>query len=162
MNAIYDGVKKPILTIKQALKKAEDEGKLGDVYLPKVLKIERETKAVPKNNIKGEFEIGSQYHFQMEPQTTICIPREDGMDVYCATQWMDQVQACIASMLSVSNNRWHISTNLLKRFLVSMELHFWVNSCLIYIVVLMFKSVDLAVGLGVKFHEQLRSLQSAH
>lgn len=87
VNGIYDGVKKPILTIKEALKKAEEEGKLQDVYLTdRVLKLGKPSLEASKHNIKGEFEIGGQYHFQMEPQTTICIPREDGMDVFSATQ----------------------------------------------------------------------------
>ncbi|XP_059620522.1 xanthine dehydrogenase-like isoform X2 [Phlebotomus argentipes] len=51
--------------------------------------------------ITGHFEIGSQYHFTMEAQTTVAMPNEDGMDVYCSTQWMDLVQLAISQMLNI-------------------------------------------------------------
>lgn len=40
-------------------------------------------------HIKGSFEIGSQYPFTMEPQTTICVPDEQGINVHSATTWID-------------------------------------------------------------------------
>jgi xanthine dehydrogenase molybdopterin-binding subunit B len=58
----------------------------------------------PAHIIKGEFAMGGQYHFQMETQIAICHPREDGLDVYSATQWIDLVQASIASALKIPNN----------------------------------------------------------
>lgn len=56
--------------------------------------------------IKGEIETGSQYHFTMEPQSCVCIPTEDGIDVYPASQWIDLAQTSIASCLGVPNNRY--------------------------------------------------------
>lgn len=59
-----------------------------------------------KKKITGHFEIPStQYHFHMETQQCICIPSEEGMDVYSSTQWVDNVQVAISEMLKVPANR---------------------------------------------------------
>ncbi|KAH8347445.1 hypothetical protein KR059_010727 [Drosophila kikkawai] len=53
---------------------------------------------------RGILELESQYHFTMEPQTTIVVPLDNILQVYCATQWMDGTQGAIAHMLGVSVN----------------------------------------------------------
>lgn len=56
-------------------------------------------------SVQGRFEIGSQYHYTMEPHTTMCIPAEDGgIDVYSSTQWVDFTQVAIASSLNIPEN----------------------------------------------------------
>jgi hypothetical protein len=67
--------------------------------------------AVPDQNevthvIKGSFDIGGQYHFTMETQQCVCVPTEDGMDVYPSTQWMDLSQFGIAQALTRPENRF--------------------------------------------------------
>ncbi|CAD6992152.1 unnamed protein product [Ceratitis capitata] len=58
----------------------------------------------PDISSKGVFEIGGQYHFTMEPQTTIAVPFEEGLQVWTATQWMDHTQSVIAKMLQIKAN----------------------------------------------------------
>lgn len=58
-----------------------------------------------KHTIKGTFRNGNQYHFTMETQTCVCVPIEDGIDVFAATQWMDLTQVAIAQCLDIKNNR---------------------------------------------------------
>ncbi|KAH8265261.1 hypothetical protein KR038_002707 [Drosophila bunnanda] len=53
---------------------------------------------------KGILEMGSQYHFTMEPQTTIVVPVDNILQVYCSTQWMDCTQGAMAHMLGASVN----------------------------------------------------------
>lgn len=61
--------------------------------------------------IKGEFVTRGQYHFHMETQTCICIPKEDGMDVYSSTQSMDNVQASISAALRKPSNTYEFGQN---------------------------------------------------
>lgn len=54
--------------------------------------------------VSGELQLGGQYHYSMETQTCICVPIEDGMDIYSSTQWVDLVQVAVARMLNVSES----------------------------------------------------------
>lgn len=54
--------------------------------------------------IRGNMQIGSQFHFSMEPQTTVCVPAEDGIDVYTSTQWIDFTNQAIAECLNIPQN----------------------------------------------------------
>lgn len=59
--------------------------------------------------IQGENEIGAQYHYPMEPQTTFCMPSDDGgIDVYASTQWVDFVQTAISECLQVPEHKIHV------------------------------------------------------
>ncbi|KAJ8675993.1 hypothetical protein QAD02_011779, partial [Eretmocerus hayati] len=57
-----------------------------------------------KYKIKGTHELARQYHFSMETQTCVCVPVEDGMDVYSATQYINLTQSSIASLLNIQEN----------------------------------------------------------
>lgn len=91
----------PVPTILDVLEKAPDR----IIPLPHFSQV---AKSVGDLNgtkkIKGRLEIGSQYHYTMEPQTCVCIPIEDGIDVYSATQYIDATQMAIADALKLPNN----------------------------------------------------------
>lgn len=55
--------------------------------------------------VAGTFDIGSQYHYTMEPQTTVCIPAEDGIEVISSTQWVHIVQIAVSRCLNIPNNQ---------------------------------------------------------
>lgn len=59
---------------------------------------------------KGELDMGLQYHFFMEPHTTVAIPSEGGLQLYVATQWMDLVQIVVSNLLSLKNNEIQVKT----------------------------------------------------
>lgn len=56
--------------------------------------------------LKGSFDLYGQYHYTMETQTCVCIPIEDGIDVFASTQWMDFTHIAIAGALNVPLNRF--------------------------------------------------------
>ncbi|XP_035716520.1 indole-3-acetaldehyde oxidase [Folsomia candida] len=98
---VYSDVKKPVLDMKDSLKLAE---KKGENCILEIRKTSPSGDEKGTQTIKGEFRVGSQYHMSMETQSCICVPREDGMDVFCATQYPDLVQSVVASAIGVPNH----------------------------------------------------------
>ncbi|KAL5273913.1 hypothetical protein ACFFRR_000587 [Megaselia abdita] len=77
---------------------------------------ETDKKAAPSFNLNAEksgteilnnwslrvyYSLGGQYHFPLEPNTTVCVPQEDSYKIYCSTQWMDFAQASMARVINV-------------------------------------------------------------
>ncbi|XP_053674936.1 aldehyde oxidase 3-like [Anopheles nili] len=54
--------------------------------------------------LEGSFDLPSQYHLSMETQQCVCVPIDDGMDVYSSTQWVDICQIAIARALCIPEN----------------------------------------------------------
>lgn len=58
-----------------------------------------------KHKVNGHFEMAStQYHHYMETQQCICIPIEDGMDIYSSSQWTDTAHVAVAEFLKLPQN----------------------------------------------------------
>ncbi|KAG5332878.1 XDH dehydrogenase, partial [Acromyrmex heyeri] len=91
--------KKPVLTIEDSLVTKDDTRFMKSISIPAKKKGDN-----VQHKIKGVFLTGSQYHYTMELQSCVCIPAEDGMDVYPTSQWMDLTQISIANVLGVKNN----------------------------------------------------------
>jgi len=92
---------KPIITIKEALKKKK--------FVLKGIKVQRgnPAKAIrrSKNHLKGSFTTGSQEHFYLEGQVAFAIPKEDkDLLVYSSTQHPSETQQIIAKMLNQNSN----------------------------------------------------------
>ncbi|XP_047028407.1 xanthine dehydrogenase-like [Helicoverpa zea] len=55
--------------------------------------------------IKGANSVYGQYHFTIETLTTVITPSDEGLDVYCASQWIEGVQLMISRALNMDQNR---------------------------------------------------------
>lgn len=98
--------KPPVLTVRQALKSPDLKERMvtENTITPTAEKGTDVSKV-----IKGSFDFYGQYHYTMETQTCVCIPTEDGIDVYPASQWMDLVQATISEVLNIPVNRINVT-----------------------------------------------------
>lgn len=71
----------------------------------------------PDKEVRGIFEMGLQYQFTLEPQTTVAIPFEDGLKVFSSTQWMDHTQAVIAHCLQMNVKNVQLQVSAVRFFL---------------------------------------------
>ncbi|XP_055537446.1 uncharacterized protein LOC129725515 isoform X2 [Wyeomyia smithii] len=59
--------------------------------------------------IQGQLSLGGQYHYTMETQVCFCLPKEDGMDIYSATQYTTSALAAVSQVLKVHQSQLNIS-----------------------------------------------------
>lgn len=55
--------------------------------------------------VEGHLAIGGQYHYTLEPQTTVCRVVEDGFELHSACQWIDLIHTRVAKALNVPANK---------------------------------------------------------
>lgn len=109
----YEDVKKPVVTIEQAL----TEGGRDEVVTlaftgsvdPAVIGDPEGQLEVAPHRLKGNLTQGSQYHLNMEPSAARVVPIEDGYDVYCTSQWPTETQAVVAQVLGITANSINMS-----------------------------------------------------
>uniref|UniRef100_A0A182S7D9 Indole-3-acetaldehyde oxidase n=1 Tax=Anopheles maculatus TaxID=74869 RepID=A0A182S7D9_9DIPT len=101
---IYErGSDKPVYpTVKAMLKDATKMCIEDHLHHQKLLS--NEEQLITTKQIQGTIEMYGQYHFALEPQTCVCVPVEDGIDIYAATQWIDLCQIAVAAALKVPQN----------------------------------------------------------
>ncbi|CAG9765804.1 unnamed protein product [Ceutorhynchus assimilis] len=58
-----------------------------------------------KTVIKGKTNVRGQYHFHMETQNCMVIPKEDGLDIFAATQWMNALQGAVSQILNIPSQK---------------------------------------------------------
>lgn len=92
----YEDIKKPILTIEEALKEGRSEA-----CDPVLFGNFEDGLKDSKHNLIGELHQGSQFHLTLEPYSSRVIPIEDGYDVFCTTQWPTEAQAVVSSVLDI-------------------------------------------------------------
>lgn len=108
----YEDVKKPILTIKDALKAGKKHTSMNfitNTREPYTLGNAEEALKTAAHTLTGELSQGSQYHFNMEPHSARVVPTEDGYDVYSTTQWPTETQATTAQVLGIATNSINVS-----------------------------------------------------
>ncbi|XP_075976974.1 xanthine dehydrogenase/oxidase-like isoform X2 [Anticarsia gemmatalis] len=98
VTATYKNVKKPVLDVRET----QGDSRKSKLYT--------EVNATEKGddvtkNVKGMNSIYGQYHFVMETLTCVIKPSDEGLDVYCATQWLEGVQLMISRALKIDQNR---------------------------------------------------------
>ncbi|GFS24784.1 indole-3-acetaldehyde oxidase, partial [Elysia marginata] len=99
----YKNVKKPIVTIEDAIKQKSFHPNPPDPY-----KIGDAKAAIAKapHKLSGQIKCGEQYHFHMETQSCLCSPTDDGgMDVLASTQWLDGVLETVAQVLGLKQSQ---------------------------------------------------------
>ncbi|KAI8431848.1 hypothetical protein MSG28_004418 [Choristoneura fumiferana] len=93
----YSNIKKPVIDIKKAKKDANRTKmageKSGGSKGTEIYKI-----------VKGDETIYQQTHFCMETLMCVTKPTEEGLEAYCATQWLDNTQAAISRVLKMPEN----------------------------------------------------------
>ncbi|KAF2897493.1 hypothetical protein ILUMI_08680, partial [Ignelater luminosus] len=99
VKAEYSPGEKPFLSIRQILAAGANDRTREDASL----KASRKGEDV-KHVVKGTFDTTWQYHYHMETQICAVVPKEDSLDIYPGTQWMDLIQVAVASVLNISEN----------------------------------------------------------
>lgn len=94
----YKDIKKPILTLQESID--------ANATLPFMMGGEKKigdpdgAMAKATHTVSGEIFMGTQYHFFMETVSALCVPTEEGMEVYITTQGADPNQCSIAGILN--------------------------------------------------------------
>ncbi|CAG9839731.1 unnamed protein product [Diabrotica balteata] len=58
--------------------------------------------------VNGKVELGWQSHFYMETQCCNVVYKDDGLDMYASTQWMDSVQTAASVVLKIPANKINV------------------------------------------------------
>lgn len=93
--------KKPLLTIEDVMASPERSKRVRNDSSVDPTDTGYDVKTI----VYGDMKIGSQFHYYMEPQTSVVRLTEDGMEIYSSTQWLDLNNVAVAKLLKVPVNR---------------------------------------------------------
>ncbi|XP_045620965.1 LOW QUALITY PROTEIN: uncharacterized protein [Procambarus clarkii] len=108
----YEDIKKPILTIEEALEQGRNETVMNDITgknEPYILGSPEDALDAAKHKVIGELQQGSQFHFTLEALAGRVTPTEDGYDVLSTSQWPTETQATVAQVLNVPAHSINVS-----------------------------------------------------
>ncbi|KAJ2951466.1 hypothetical protein O0L34_g13618 [Tuta absoluta] len=98
---------KPVLSIQDALA-APDK----DTRIREEVSIKAQNKGSDiQHTIKGNFTMGSQYHYTMETQCAYVTNTEQGLKVRSSTQWLDLVHVAVAQAVGLKENQVEVSVS---------------------------------------------------
>lgn len=92
----------PLVTIQDALKAKSFHGKPGG-YLVKQGDLEKGFSESEKV-VEGEVSLCGQYHFYLEPQSALAIPKDEGLQIYSSTQSPSNVVDHVSALLNLKQN----------------------------------------------------------
>lgn len=92
----YSNIQKPILTIEESIAQGKQ---FASTFKEFVLGNPKEAWNSIDNTVEGACCMGSQYHFFLETHVSLAVPSEDGIDLYCATQFADMNQQAAAIII---------------------------------------------------------------
>ncbi|BFZ15561.1 hypothetical protein BsWGS_18600 [Bradybaena similaris] len=99
----YKNVQPPVVDIQVAIKNKAFFPNPPD---PVVTGNAQAAIAASAHKISGNIACGSQYHFHLETQTTICTPTDvGGMKVKASTQWIDGVLETVSQVLGLQQSQ---------------------------------------------------------
>lgn len=96
----YKDIKKPILTISEAIETSNFHPKPCPDFVLGNFDEELEKSAF---KVQGEFSMEGQYHFFMENHVSICSKNDEGYEIYSGTQWTEYVQSGVAQVLGIQD-----------------------------------------------------------
>uniref|UniRef100_A0A1B6E3D0 FAD-binding PCMH-type domain-containing protein n=1 Tax=Clastoptera arizonana TaxID=38151 RepID=A0A1B6E3D0_9HEMI len=96
----YKGVTKPVIDVRKLISSGDDQ---------RIYSLQKVEPTATGNDIKykviGKFDLKGQYHFTMETLSCLCVPIEDGIDVFATTQWIAFAQHAVSTVLNIPINR---------------------------------------------------------
>ncbi|CAB4031501.1 indole-3-acetaldehyde oxidase-like [Paramuricea clavata] len=98
----YTDCMTPIISIQDAI---EASSFFSEQIVDQVFGDPDEAMALSAHVINGEISLGAQHHIHMETHTCLCIPGEEEMEVYAATQNINGTQVAIAKVLNLPAKR---------------------------------------------------------